>query len=156
MVELKRSTLYAIGASNSYSHLFNKINAECASSSKPLNTLNKLNFHKSAGDDSVVYTLEITTKYYDLALDVVVLGLEECTDRLEGNDFEGVLLLVDNECPSSAVCDLLLKKFEENPACFKAVIRNEGLSSHEEIADKFEKIDDLIQINLTGKGIIEF
>ncbi len=147
MVELKRSTIYAIGATQNYEDLFKRLNSEFTS-----NSINKLIFEKSSTETSA-YTLKIETKYYDLLMDLVIVEFEQCTVRLAENYFEGLLLLLGNEYPSTSVCDFIFKKFEENPASFKAVIQDKAVLNDQEVSKKFKEVEDLIQIDLSNMGI---
>lgn len=146
MVLDNRPTIYAIGSSDSYKSLFSRINSEFKSNSKYIDSPNKLNILDSSSERAA-YTLQITTKYYDLDLDLVVLSPEDCASKLETVNLEGILLFLNKESPNQNATEFLLKIFDENFEIFKSIIRDG--SNFEEVIENFKSIEDVIQINLT-------
>lgn len=161
--QTRNQLIFAVGSVSDYQVLFERINAQFKSNKKYENSANQLSFKKIEKTDSTVfpspvYTVSIATKYYDLDLDLAIVGLDELNKLEKDVKFqcsEGVFLLLkkDNVDAFKAKKDFLAKVLNDKEGSFMPLITTESNQSKSEVVkDLMANIDELIQIDLTAEG----
>lgn len=160
--ELDHSVIIALGDDLDCKKLFTKINDSFTNDKKYVNTLNKLSIiATSDGGVGTKFRMEITTKYYDLTLSIVVVNpknIEKLILDSKLENIEGVIIFLNKENSKLYDIDqisLFISKLNDNENCFKSVVLDENEDASKESNDellskirvKFDEIEELITIN---------
>lgn len=160
--ENEQTTLVALGVESDCKKLFTKINDLFRIDKKYKNTLNKLNIIDTNDRISdAKFKMEITTKYYDLTIIIIVINpknidIEVLNKKLENS--EGVLMFLNKENSSLYDMDQLssfFTKLNEKENSFKSLILDENEVTSNERSDdllskiraKIDEIEELVTIN---------
>ena len=160
--ENEQTTLVALGVESDCKKLFTKINDLFRIDKKYKNTLNKLNIIDTNDRNSdAKFKMEITTKYYDLTIIIIVINpknidIEVLNKKLENS--EGVLMFLNKENSSLYDMDQLssfFTKLNEKENFFKSLILDENEVTSNERSDdllskiraKIDEIEELVTIN---------